>query len=49
MTKLNIFEGEFAPFGMSNLRFKYQKLYDEFITAEQYTEFYDAWMAGMGK
>ena len=49
VTKLNIFEGEFAPFGMSNLRFKYQKLYDEFITAEQYTEFYDAWMAGMGK
>ena len=48
VTKLNIFEGEYAPFGMSNLRFKYQTLHDSFVTAEEYKTSYDAWMAGMG-
>ena len=49
VTKLNIFEGEYAPFGMSNLRFKYQKLNDSFITAEQYNTAYTAWTNAMGK
>ena len=49
VTKLNIFEGEYAPFGMSNLRFKYQKLNESFITAEQYQASFDAWTKAMGK
>lgn len=48
VTKLNIFEGEFAPFGMSNLRYKYQTLHDSFITAEEYEAAYSAWLAAMG-
>ena len=48
VTKLNIFEGQYAPFGMSNLRFKNQKLSDNFITADEYSAAYDAWMKSMG-
>ena len=47
VTKLNIFEGEFAPFGISSLRFKYQVLYDDFVTAEQYEAAFSAWQAGI--
>lgn len=36
-TKLNVFEGQYAPFGVSALRYKGQKLYDHFITMEEYT------------
>lgn len=43
VTKLNIFEGEFAPFGISSLRYKYQELYEDFVTAEQYEEALAAW------
>lgn len=49
VTKLNIFEGPYAPFGMSNLRFKYQKLSDEFITADEYAAAYQGWLNAMGK
>ena len=49
VTKLNIFEGPYAPFGMSNLRFKYQKLSDHYITAEEYNASYEAWLNAMGK
>ena len=48
VTKLNIFEGQYAPFGMSNLRFKNQKLSDNFITADEYSAAYAAWMKSMG-
>lgn len=48
VTKLNIFEGEYAPFGMSNLRFKYQTLHEDFVTADEYAASYEAWMASMG-
>ena len=47
VTKLNIFEGEFAPFGISSLRFKYQTLYDDFVTAEQYEAAFAAWQSGI--
>lgn len=47
VTKLNIFEGEFAPFGISSLRFKYQTLYDDFVTAEQYEAALAAWQEGI--
>lgn len=49
LTKLNIFEGEYAPFGMSILRFKYQTLLDHFLTAEEYDAAYSNWLASMGK
>ena len=49
VTKLNIFEGPYAPFGMSNLRFKYQHLSEDFITAEEYEASYNAWLESMGK
>jgi len=49
VTKLNIFEGPYAPFGMSNLRFKYQHLSEDFITAEEYEASYKNWLESMGK
>lgn len=49
VTKLNLFEGPYAPFGMSDLRYKYQQLHDSFITTAEYEESYNAWLAGMGK
>ena len=48
VTKLNIFEGEYASFGISTLRFKYQHLSDEFITAEAYEAAFAEWQAAMG-
>ncbi|MCH5286497.1 MAG: peptide ABC transporter substrate-binding protein [Christensenellaceae bacterium] len=45
VTKLNIFEGEYAPFGISILRFKYQHLSDEFITAKEYEANFAEWQA----
>lgn len=48
VTKLNIFEGEYAPFGISSLRFKYQHLNDDFITAEEYEAAFAAWQEAMG-
>ncbi len=35
-TKLNAFEGQFASFGISSLRYKGQKVYDHFITMEEF-------------
>ena len=49
VTKLNIFEGAYAPFGMSNLRFKYQHLHDEYITVAEYEAAYAEWLEAMGK
>lgn len=49
VTKLNIFEGEYSPCGVSNLRFKYQTLLDDFISADAYEAAYQAWMTAMGK
>ena len=49
ITKLNIFEGEYSPCGVSNLRFKYQPLQDDFISADAYEAAYQAWMTAMGK
>ncbi|MCC8101753.1 MAG: ABC transporter substrate-binding protein [Clostridiales bacterium] len=36
VSKLNPWEGQYAAFGVSNQRYKGQKLYDDFITMEQY-------------
>lgn len=47
-TRINLFEGQYAPCGVSNLRYKGQKLYDDFINMEQYTERYNEWLDKMG-
>lgn len=47
-TRVNIFEGQYAPCGVSNLRYKYQKLYDDFVNMDQYTERFEEWLDKMG-
>jgi len=48
VTKLNIFEGQYAPFGMSNLRYKYQHLSENYITVDQFNAAEAAWLEAMG-
>lgn len=48
VTRLNLFEGEYAPFGVSNLRYKYQYLHDGFVTAEEFYASQDAWLEALG-
>ena len=48
-TKLNIFEGQYSPSGISSTRFKGQKVYDHFITMEEYEAAYEAWIAEIEK
>lgn len=48
VTKLNIFEGQYAPFGMSNLRYKYQHLSENYITVAEYNAAEAAWLEAMG-
>lgn len=47
-TRVNIFEGQYAPCGVSNLRFKGQKLYDDFVDMDLYNERYQEWLDKMG-
>lgn len=47
-TKLNIFEGQYAPCGVSNLRYKGQKVHDSYITMDEYEAAYDQWLVDMG-
>ena len=44
-TKVNIFEGQYSPSGISRLRFKGQKVSDHFIDMDEYQKNYDAWLA----
>ncbi|MDO5713924.1 MAG: peptide ABC transporter substrate-binding protein [Tissierellia bacterium] len=37
-TKLNVFEGQYAPFGISSYRYKGMKLRDNFISMEEFEE-----------
>ena len=39
VNKLNAWEGQFAPFGISRFRYKGQKLYDHFISMEEFEAF----------
>jgi oligopeptide transport system substrate-binding protein len=48
-TKLNIYEGQFASFGMSSLKYKGQKLYDHFITPEEDAANRQAWLDVISK
>ena len=43
-SRLNPFESQFAPFGISNERYKGQKLLDAPMSTDQYFDAYDAWL-----
>ena len=47
VTKLDVYEGEYAAFGICNYRFKYQHLNDEFVTAEQNEASKAAWLEAL--
>ncbi|GHU65924.1 peptide-binding protein [Clostridia bacterium] len=42
-SRLNPFEGQYAPFGISNYRFKGQHLLDAPMSTDQYFDAYDEW------
>ena len=42
-SKLNSFEGEYAPYGMAQLRYKYMKVYDSSMSMDEYEEALAAW------
>ena len=43
-SRLNPFESQFAPFGISNERYKGQKLLDDPMSTDEYFDAYDAWL-----
>ncbi|NLB91165.1 MAG: peptide ABC transporter substrate-binding protein, partial [Clostridiales bacterium] len=45
-SKLNPFEGQFAPFGISTLRMKGKHVQDHFVTPEEYEQYKADWEAG---
>ncbi|MGM9548605.1 MAG: ABC transporter substrate-binding protein [Faecousia sp.] len=45
MCNLNVFEGQYASFGMANLRYKDQHLYDTSMSLEEYQAAYADWQA----
>ena len=47
VTKLDVYEGEYAPFGICNLKYKFMHLQDDFVTAEQNAQSYNAWVEAM--
>ena len=49
VTKIDVYEGEYAAFGICNYRFKYQHVQDEFVTAEQNEASKAAWLEQMQK
>lgn len=44
VSKLNVFESQYAPFGVSNLRYKGQHLLDKPISMDQYNANYEQWL-----
>ena len=49
VTKIDVYEGEYAPFGICNLKYKFQHLQDEFVTAEQNEQSYQKWLEAKTK
>ena len=47
MSNLNVFEGQYASFGMANLRYKDQHLYTESMSLEQFQAAYAEWQAAL--
>lgn len=48
-SRLNPFESQFAPFGISNERYKGQTLLDAPMSTDQYWDAYDAWLEERAK
>ena len=47
MSKLNVFEGQYAPFGVARLRYKDQHVYDTSMSLEEYQAAYAQWKAAL--
>ena len=45
MSNLNVFEGQYAPFGNATLRYKDQYLYTDSMSLEQWQAAYAEWQA----
>ncbi len=48
-TKINIFDGQYCPSGVSNYRFKWLKVADHYITMDEFEANQAAWMEGFAK
>ncbi|MGN1021417.1 MAG: peptide ABC transporter substrate-binding protein [Aristaeellaceae bacterium] len=48
-SRLNPFESQFAPFGISNDRYKGQKLLDKPMSTDEYWDAYDTWLEERAK
>ena len=49
VTKLDVYESEYAPFGICNLKYKFMHLQDDFVTADQNAQSYQKWLEEMSK
>lgn len=49
MSNLNIFEGQYAPFGNATLRYKDQYLYEDSMSLEEWQAAYAEWQAQLAK
>ena len=47
MSKLNVFEGQYAPFGVAYLRYKGQHLYDDSMSVAEFQAAYAEWLNNM--
>ncbi len=47
MSDLNVFEGQYASFGVASFRYKDQHLYDTSMSLEQYQAAYADWLANL--
>ena len=48
MSNLNVFEGQYAPFGVANLRYKDQYLYEDSMSLTEWQAAYAEWQAKLG-
>ena len=48
MSKLNVFESQYAPFGIAYLRYKDQHLYNDSMSLEEFNKAYTEWKAKLG-
>ena len=48
MSNLNVFEGQYAPFGNATLRYKDQYLYEDSMSLEEWQAAYAEWQAKLG-
>jgi len=49
MSNLNVFEGQYAPFGNATLRYKDQYLYNDSMSLENWQEAYAEWQAKLAE